>query len=221
MKSHIAAAFTTALDSATIPSEICYIPEGEHDISATVNGKPGTVRVRVPRERGQEITGRLQAALAARQAENVRPHFGFDHKEGPASALPQSFRYEPGVGVMCSLDWTASGRAAIEGKDWSYFSPCFLLGDDGTPNSLPAKGEMGSLVNSPAFRSIQRIAASDPGAGDDRFYRDLAATTAGELRSEEEAKAYIEEYGVEGNKTTAERMEEREKAEAAASQPFK
>ncbi len=165
MKTLITAAFSAAIGQAgSIPSEIIYLPEGEHEISATVDGQPKTITVRLPRERGHEVAAKLQAALEKRQGENVRPHFGFDHKAGAASALPQSFRYEPGKGVLVSVEWTSSGRAGIEGKDWSYLSPTFLLGEDGVPDGLPEKGECASLVNSPAFRNIQRIAASDAGA---------------------------------------------------------
>ncbi len=216
MKRLIAAAFASSIASigGEPPSEILFLPEGDHEITPTVDGKPKTITVKVPAARGNEIVARLQAALAERHAGNVRPHLAFQHQTGAASGIPKSFRYEAGKGIMCSVEWSGSGAAAIRNKDFSYFSPVFLIGDDGTPESLPAKGELGSLVNEPAFRNIGLIAASDAGAGDDRFYRDLAAATAGELSSEEEAKAFIEEYGVDGKKTPAQRMEEREKAEA-------
>jgi hypothetical protein len=159
----ILAAFTSALSSAggKPPDEIVYLPEGEHQITATVDGKPKTIKVNVPASKGPEITARLQSALSQRHSSNVRPHFAFQHQTGAASGIPQSFRYEPGVGIMCSVDWSGSGAAAISNKDFSYFSPVFLLGDDGTPDSLPEKGELGSLVNEPAFRSMPRIAAAD------------------------------------------------------------
>ena len=214
MKTLITAAFNSALAQGEIPTEIVYFPEGEHQLTATVDGKPGAVAVKIPAERGHEIAAKFQAGLTALQSGNVRPFLGFDHKPGAASALPKAFRYEPGVGVMLAVDWTRAGSAGIEGRDWSFFSPTFHIGDDGLPAGLPDKGEIGSLTNSPAFRNIQRIAASDAGTGDDRFYRDLAAATAGELASEEEAKAFIAEYGVDGNLTPEQRMEGREKAEA-------
>ncbi|MDP3850376.1 MAG: phage protease [Luteolibacter sp.] len=164
MKSQlILAAFTSALASngSEPPTEIIFIPEGQHQITATVDGKPGTITVNVPASKGAEITARLQAALAQRHAGNVRPHFAFQHQTGAASGIPQSFRYQPGTGIMCAVDWSGSGAAAIQNRDFSYFSPVFLMGDDGTPDSLPEKGELGSLVNEPAFRSMPRIAAAD------------------------------------------------------------
>lgn len=164
MKSLVTAGLASALAQGSIPSEIVYFPEGDNTITATVDGAPKSILVRVPPHRGHEIAATFQAALAKRQSENVRPHFGFDHKPGAASALPKSFRYEPGVGVMASVEWTGAGRAGIEGRDWSYFSPTFLVEEDGVPSGLPEKGELGSLVNNPAFRNIQRIAASDASA---------------------------------------------------------
>jgi phage I-like protein len=60
---------------------------------------------------------------------------------------------------MLALDWTASGRNAISGRDYSYFSPCFLIDENGDPTALPSTGAIGSLVNNPAFRNLARIAA--------------------------------------------------------------
>lgn len=150
-----------ALSVAGAPDEIVYLPEGEHQISATVDGKPKTVLAKVPVDRGQEIATSLQDTLEKRQQQNVRPWFDFEHKRGVASALPKAFRYEPGKGIMCSVEWTGAGRRAIEGKDFSYFSPEFYLGDDGVPDGIPERGPLGGLVNEPAFRDIPRIAAKD------------------------------------------------------------
>lgn len=155
---------TAALASAFpdgVPDEIVYMPEGEHTITPWVDGKPKTITVKVPAARGAAIAAVLQASLAEREKSNVRPWFDFEHKNGAASALPKSFRYEAGKGIMCAVEWTGAGRKAIEGKDFSYLSPTFLLGDDGSPSGLPSRGPLASLLNEPAFREIPRIAASD------------------------------------------------------------
>lgn len=163
MNTLITAGYTTALDASAIPSEIVYIPEGVHEITPTVNGKPGKVTVNLPANRGHEIAAAFQRDLERRNRDNVRPTVNFDHKAGAASALPVKFSYQAGRGLILALDWTNSGRAAIEGRDYSYFSPEFLLGDDGTPSGLALKGSVGALVNEPAFRNIPRIAAADAG----------------------------------------------------------
>jgi hypothetical protein len=197
------------------PAEIVFLPEGEHQITATVDGAPKTITVKVPAFKGPEIAQRLQSSLAERHAGNVRPHLAFQHQVGAASGTPKAFRYEPGKGVMLAVDWSGSGAAAIRNKDFGYFSPVFLLDDDGTPGSLPTKGELGSLVNEPAFRSMPRIAAADAGAGVDRFYRDLAVSAGfGELTSEEDAKWALQEYGPDANKD-AETREKAREAKAA------
>ena len=83
----------------------------------------------------------------------------FDHEGRTAAAIPRRFFWKPGEGVILEIDWTGAGKAAISGRDYSYFSPCFMLSEDGDPSGLPPSGAIGSLVNSPAFRSIKRIAA--------------------------------------------------------------
>lgn len=135
---------------------IVYLPEGHHSISATVGGKPKRVDVTID----ERIAASFTEDLSKRFESNVRPFAGFDHKQGPASFIPKEFRYESGVGLVLDVEWTEAGRKAIEGKDYSYFSPTFLLSDAGVPFGLPPRGEIGSLVNDPAFEEIPRIAAS-------------------------------------------------------------
>lgn len=158
----IQAAMTAALDAgAGVPSEIVYLPEGRHDITPTVNGKAKRITVNVPADKGIAIAASFQAALEKRKAGNVRPWFDFEHKGGKAAALPTAFRYEPGKGIMAAVEWTGAGKAAIEGRDFSYLSPTFLIDDNGIPSGLPERGPLAALVNEPAFREIPRIAASD------------------------------------------------------------
>ena len=146
-------AFQSELSEA---GSIVFLPEGTHQITASVGGKPKTLTVTVD----ERVLAGFSDDLAKRMESNVRPFAGFDHKPGAASFIPQSFRYEPGVGLLLEVDWTAAGRAAIEGRDYSYFSPTFLVSKDGIPTGLTGRGEIGSLVNDPAFEEIPRIAAS-------------------------------------------------------------
>jgi phage I-like protein len=146
-------AFQSDINEPT--GSIVYLPEGEHMISATVGGKPKQVNVKVDRS----VLAAFADDLKARQEANVRPFAGFDHQSGPASFLPVEFRYEEGVGLVLDVEWTKAGREAIEGRDYSYFSPTFMLSPQGVPYGLAKRGEIGSLVNDPAFESIQRIAA--------------------------------------------------------------
>lgn len=157
----ITAGFTSAIPK-NAPGEIVYIPVGSSKINATVSGKPGEITVSVPAEKGASIAATLQAALAKRLESTVRPRLAFDHsKTGPASGHPASFSFDPARGIILAASWSNSGRAAIEGGDYGYFSPTFLIDDNGQPCGLPDKGEIGSLVDEPAFRSIGLIAAAD------------------------------------------------------------
>lgn len=146
-------AFQSELSEA---GSIVFLPEGTHTITASVAGKPKTLTVTVD----DRVLAGFADDLARRQESNVRPFAGFDHKPGAASFIPQGFRYEAGVGLLLDVEWTAAGRAAIEGRDYSYFSPTFLVSKDGLPTGLTGRGEIGSLVNDPAFEEIPRIAAS-------------------------------------------------------------
>lgn len=149
----ISASFQTEVEA--LAESIVYLPEGEHEIHATVNGKAAKRKVTVD----ESILAAFASDLQARQSRNVRPFAGFDHKAGPASFIPKEFRYETGVGLVLDIEWTQAGKSAIEGKDYSYFSPNFLLAN-GTPAGLPTHGEIGSLVNEPAFEAMEKIAAS-------------------------------------------------------------
>lgn len=156
----IHAAMTSAIAEG-LPEEVVYLPEGEHTITPMVDGVAKQITVRVPAGKGKAIAETLQAALVKRQASNVRPWFDFEHKAGKAAALPTSFRYEPGVGIMAAIEWTGAGKTAIEGKDFSYLSPSFLIDAGGYPSGLPERGPLAALCNEPAFREIPRIAACD------------------------------------------------------------
>lgn len=140
-----------------VPDEIVYMPEGTHTVHCRVNFEAATRSIKI----GPELLEPMQASLEKRLKRNVRPHGGFDHQEGKASFIPKAFRYEPGRGLMLAVEWTRAGREAVEGRDYSYFSPSFITAKGkNVPIGLTEHGEIGSLVNNPAFEQIERIAAS-------------------------------------------------------------
>lgn len=161
MNRFLVTASMTAAIAEGAPDEIVYLPEGIHTITPSVGGVPKKITVKVPADKGEKITEALNQSLDERKKSNVRPWFDFMHKAEASSAFPQSFRYEPGVGVMCSVEWTGSGRAAVQGRDFSYLSPSFHIDDDGYPYAVANRGPLAALVNEPAFREIPRIAAAD------------------------------------------------------------
>lgn len=151
----IVAAGMTAVDGT--PSAIVYLPKGRHTINATVDGSPQAIDVTVD----EQVAQVLQQSLEARQSQNVRPIIDFDHQDtGPAAGLPKRFYWDDEEGVMLEVDWTGSGQAAVQARDYSYFSPLFLIDDQGRPTGLHDQRPVGGLVNDPAFRSIRRIAAA-------------------------------------------------------------
>ncbi len=159
------------------PSAIIYMPEGEHEICATVNGKPDRQRVLVDRSCLPNLKRDLDAMCAAGRA---RPVCFFDHNsDGPASFIPAEFDYIDGVGVILKGDWTQAGRAAIEGRNYSYFSPDFRINRATCkPIGLNTHGvEIGSLVNDPAFENIARIVASRATLADFTIFDDPGEDT--------------------------------------------
>lgn len=163
----VPAAEWEAMNKGTEPEEVNPETQPEpgfnDDIWASLREIDPEIRKRLIMELDAKGDERIRIA-----EENVRPIIDFDHKHsGPAAAIPTAFRYEEGKGIVLALDWTRAGREAIEGKDFSYFSPEFLINDDGTPGGLPSRGPLGALVNNPAFREIPRIAASDSDGEED------------------------------------------------------
>lgn len=142
------------------PAEIVFIPEGSNEIFPLSH--PKGIMVNVPLEKGESIAASLQAALATRLADDVKPWFDIEHtRKAPASGYPTSFRYEAGKGIMAALDWSGTGKRSVEDRDICHFSPEFTIDEDGIPDGLPTKGPLGGLVAEPAFRKGMRIAASD------------------------------------------------------------
>jgi hypothetical protein len=154
-ESSIVSAASIDLEGET-PAEIIYFPKGDWRIKPVVNGKAKEVSVKVD----QSVANVLQADLNRRLKDTVRPYAAFDHKPGAASFLPKQFKWDDAKGVVLEVDWTQAGKDAVAGRNYSYFSPTFLLSDKGKVAGLPDTGEIGSLTNNPAFREIQRIAAS-------------------------------------------------------------
>lgn len=148
---------------AGAPSQIVYLPEGTHTIHPENLGEPITLTV------SKDILPAFQENLAARLAKPPRPYLDFDHKRGAASALPTSFEWVEGKGLVLNLEWTPKGKRSIEGKEFSYFSPEFIADlEAGVPIGLAARGPLGGLVNEPAFENIPRIAAKKTAASSNK-----------------------------------------------------
>ncbi len=168
--------FNTPLALNDTQACLVYMPEGVHEINATVDGKPARQRVIVDRSCLDGLSRDLNAMLAAGKA---RPVCYFDHKAGSASFIPTAFDYQDGVGVLLKGEWTGAGQKAVSERNYSYFSPNFVLNRATCkPSGLDMNTvEVGSLVNDPAFETIARIAASKATLEDFTIFDDIGEDT--------------------------------------------
>jgi phage I-like protein len=154
------ACFSSVSFAKVAPSFIVYIPKGKQSVVGSRNNKPFRLEI----DANQEFAGILNAQLKQAQSDAAAglasfPFIDFEHAGGRASALPTEFFWDEDKGICVGTEWTASGRAAIEGGDFSYFSPELNIGKDGKPCGILCPGPIGGLVNTPAFQGIGTIAA--------------------------------------------------------------
>jgi Mu-like prophage I protein len=156
------------------PEEIVYMPKGE---AITIKPKSHGREVKVKVDASAAEV--LQTALEKRLSDQIQPYAGYDHDGKAASFHPKEFRWDDERGVILAVDWTEGGKQDVTGRNYSYFSPTFMLSKSGKVAGLPDTGEVGSLVNNPAFRDRKmKIAAS---AADDNEGENMAAKVAERL----------------------------------------
>lgn len=141
----------------TATGEMMYMPGGVQSITPMDGGIGQPIQVLVD----AAGAAALNEQVSALKARNKRPFFDFNHEDGPASFWPEEFYFSetPAPGIYCRGEWSASGRASVEGKEWRQFSPVFHV-DNKRANPARivcragAKPNMGGLVNDPAFHQI-------------------------------------------------------------------
>jgi phage I-like protein len=154
----ISSALACALRGEGAPDEIVFLPEGSHRLRP--QSHPQGIVVNLPAEQGEAVAAAFNEALAMRG--NVKAWCDFEHtRRHPVSCYPTGFRYEAGTGIVAMVEWSKSGRDAVEGRDARFFSPEFFIGKNGVPTGLPERGPVGALCTEPAFREIPAIAATD------------------------------------------------------------
>ena len=139
-----------------------YMPPGKSVICATVDGKPARREVFVDASTAERLQRDLDEKLAAAKAGRKAAPCGlFDHRDGAACLHPKRFTWDDARGVLLEAEWTQAGKAAVEGKDYLYWSPTFRrVKATGRVMGLQDGVEVGSLVNNPAFESIEPVAAA-------------------------------------------------------------
>lgn len=152
--------------SPIVSGSMMYMPAGLHTITPfggtdgdaiTVNVEPAGV-------------AELERQAAAIRTNGKRPFVDFSHdKDSDKAAFwIDGFAWQdaPEPGIYCRGEWTGSGRAAVEAKDFRYFSPVFHVDKKkGTSAKNPARivcrdfasANMGGLVNEPAFHKISPL----------------------------------------------------------------
>ena len=164
----IVAAMATAFglgNDAGVPADIQWMPPGTHTISAkSLKGEDKTVTVSVTAATAAAVQAAFVSMLAdATAGRGDKPFFDFNHDDAIASAHPTEFYWggddAKTGGVRAKVTWTGAGKAAVQGKDFTRFSPIFIPRADGTAAPAEGHANMGGLVNRAAFRAIAPVAA--------------------------------------------------------------
>lgn len=136
-------------DASALPSEIVWMPAGDHTISAyTMDDCTWTGMVRCD-ELGANIVAASYAGIIARVG---RVWLDFNHEDGEASAWVKAFSWDPARGIVASVEWTGEGAEALIGKSFYSFSPTFFVDwESGRVAGLVEGHAAGGLVNAPAF----------------------------------------------------------------------
>lgn len=160
--STVTASFASESLDGKAPNAIVFFPKGSNTVRAKDSyGKPTTVTVNATAELAGVLNAQLQEARnAAMTGTASRPYIDFGHQRDRAAAIPTEIYWDEEKGVMASVEWTKSGREAIEGKDYSYFSPEFIPTANNQASLFLPFRPIGGLVNAPAFQTIGPIAAS-------------------------------------------------------------
>ncbi len=197
---------TTVIEAlGKAPEAIQYMPRGEHRICALVEGKAQWRTVIVDKDACRRLQAdfarRTEAANAGREAQLC---ILFDHRKGAAAGRPLGFAWDDKKGVLMRVAWSGEGERHLLEKNYGYFSPNFAC----DPETMRVTGlqrgtnEVGSLVNDPAFQSIERICASrcrivdlpprgEVESGGGFLHNDSVATGGGNNTMDTETKAML------------------------------
>lgn len=150
----------------TITNEVMWMPGGIHTITPFAGGTGMPIRVLVDSAAAIEVEKQRSALTAKGQ----RPYFDFEHEDAGASFWPTAFFWKesPEPGIYARGDWTADGKAGVEGRKWRMFSPVFHVDNKRAAISQiickpDASPNMGGLVNTAAFKEISPLWAKNAG----------------------------------------------------------
>jgi hypothetical protein len=149
--------------AASATNEIVFLPVGVHKITPVSGGIGRPIKVLIEAQAAGEIE-KQRREITSRTGKRI--YFDFNHEDGPASFWPESFAWRTSEGVVAKGEWSASGRRAVEGKDFRMFSPVFHVDDKRKDPARvicceQARPNMGGLVNDPAFSALPVLAKND------------------------------------------------------------
>lgn len=162
------AAITTPIGADT--SSIQWMPPGIHQVRASrPDGKVVERTVLVDEEAANVVRTAWQGMMeAARDGSGDAPYLDFDHLDHDASAWVVGVAWggdDPKTGgIRIDPDWSADGRAKVQGRSYRRFSPCFQLSEpsaDGVCRVVGTSINMGGIVNRAAFQSIAPLLGKD------------------------------------------------------------
>jgi Mu-like prophage I protein len=150
---------------ANAPSDIQWMPPGEHTIQPLVEGEatdePFIIQV-VP-ELAERLDGQLQdMRQKAQNGQGDVPYLDFNHQDQEASGEVTQLYWggdDPKTGgIRAKVIWSDAGKAALEGRRYRRFSPQWEV-DEKTMEPVGLSPNLGGLVNRAAFQNIAPIMA--------------------------------------------------------------
>jgi hypothetical protein len=192
---------------ATASGSFMFMPGGLHGIVVGTGDRrnPKAVEAQVQVDRSSADVMRAQLAVIKKNFPGQRPFIDFFHENKEAGFWPEDFFWaeSPRPGVYVTGEWSAAGKAKVEGKIIRAFSPEFRVDD---VKKKPARLRcseyaglnLGGFTNTPAFRDILPLwaqHAGEPGVVNKNqntntmTKEQLAALKAQKLQLEQEIEA--------------------------------
>ncbi len=142
--------------------DIQWMPPGEQAPVCFVNEEPKPLKFTVKAQHAAAFNAQLQrmrSLAAASQADE--PFIDFNHEDGRASGRPTEIYWggddAKSGGIRVKGKWTPAGKASVQGKEFTRFSPEWYFNDDHEPIAIGAN--LGGLVNKAAFKTIASVKA--------------------------------------------------------------
>jgi DNA adenine methylase len=155
-------------DAASVKSlvgeqeENLFMPQGVHSICPSQNGQPCPVTIVID----SDSADALEQQWAILTSIGKNPFFSIQHSSEIAAFWPSRFSWDTrmdatgkrATGVWADGEWSASGKAARDGKDFRSFSGTFHVNDVRADPCVVicqsnARADMGAIEDDPAFGS--------------------------------------------------------------------